>query len=465
MIDIRYNIRFNTSTIGLATSRGLRPALLDNVEIDYLGMIDFCLKPVDNALSGPSRSKILNALTNDIFEALIINYEPLVIHTIAKLSDYRNKINETECLPSDFVLNNDGMTLQECELKQSVDIKNSYEYISRLEQLIKDGIVHDTVLGGIYDKGYKGLLTALRDAGCKFPNSTTNVKQRPYPLDKNICLSVLDLSSNLNVNYNSDSQTNFRLTKTREMNQISNSVSRAILYGSKHEKDFLANSIDNDFIRNFAFKWKLADSTQEIKYLKGLSLLLRVGISKAEEAVNSIDTSRYENILISGIVGGISIESLVNKNVDTTASYQELNLQANKEKTDLRLYDSYLSAFHRIIEFCFAEISTNSFTYFDKSNPQLNDEFLLNFVQWEQSLRRNLTSFNDFWNQNPSELVGTWEFVDIKGDGGLQSLLINSDEYLDSNENGRQVKEKQVVSYSFHSLNLVNHAFVIINHS
>ena len=51
---------------------------VDNLEIDYLGMIDFCLRERDNALSGPSRSKKLNKITNDIFKALIIGFKPSV---------------------------------------------------------------------------------------------------------------------------------------------------------------------------------------------------------------------------------------------------------------------------------------------------------------------------------------------------------------------------------------------------
>ena len=35
-------------------------------EVDYLGMINFCLRPTDTALSGTSKTKLLNAVTNEV---------------------------------------------------------------------------------------------------------------------------------------------------------------------------------------------------------------------------------------------------------------------------------------------------------------------------------------------------------------------------------------------------------------
>lgn len=35
-----------------------------------------------------------------------------------------------------------------------------------------------------------------------------------------------------------------------------------------------------------------------------------------------------------------------------------------------------------------------------------NEDMLLNFVAWEQGLRRNLTS--NLWKLNPAELAGAW---------------------------------------------------------
>jgi hypothetical protein len=384
-------------TQGLTNTRGLRPSLFDNVETDYLGMINFCLKVNDNALSGPSRSKALNLLTNDIFKALIIGYEPLIEEIADKLSNYRDVILESECDPiqtdeeSSAIANETAeeatRRYQLCETKQRADLKAATEYLDRLEKLITTGEVFEDVLGSyVYDQGYKGLLTALRDAGCKFPGAYASSKStitRPHPIDKNICLSVLDLQL-------SSRQPNAS-SKTMELNRLSNQVSRTILYGSKYERDRLAEAI-MQLIPSFASRWRLrviqGMDAQESRYLQALAMLLQSGISKAEEAVNAIDSD---------------------------------------ESSSLRLYDSYLNAFHRIVEVCLSEISTRLSSR--EINAQ-NDDFLLNFVQWEQSLRRNLTA--DLWKENPGELAGTWEFVDIKGDGGLRSLLINSETYFAS---------------------------------
>ena len=83
-------------------------------ETDILGFINFCLRIEDSALSGPSRfifylpdipyvikysirfypchvsrSKVLNEITNDVFKAIMIGYEPLVQETLSRFSSYR----------------------------------------------------------------------------------------------------------------------------------------------------------------------------------------------------------------------------------------------------------------------------------------------------------------------------------------------------------------------------------------
>ena len=46
--------------------------------------------------------------------------------------------------------------------------------------------------GNLYDRGYRRLLTVLKDAGCMLEKW----RRRPRPPeDKNICLSLLDMSA------------------------------------------------------------------------------------------------------------------------------------------------------------------------------------------------------------------------------------------------------------------------------
>ena len=104
----------------------------------------------------------------------------------------------------------------------------------------------------------------------------------------------------------------------------------------------------------------------------------------------------------------------------------------------LRLYDNYLTAFHRVVEVCLEEISTRVTT----DIPQ-NDDFLLNFVMWEQSLRRNLNA--DLWAQNPSELIGNWEFLDVKGSGSLDAIIFsNSKSKRMNNEQSAETDDGEV---------------------
>lgn len=293
------------------------------------------------------------------------------------------------------------------------------------------GIVYEDVLGSyVYDCGYKRLLTALRDAGCKFPSSystssNTSKNTRPFLIDKNICLSLLDLNPSKRNTGNTQS-------KTMELNTLSNYVSRTILYGGKDEKDVLIDAIEQS-IKDFANRWKLQNmDCQEIRYLQALILLLQVGISKAEEAVTSIESPIVfdtENSEKHGLLTLNPVTLKDEKVINTTSMI-----------SSYRLFDSYLNAFHRVVEVCLSEISTR----LSRDMNLQNDDLLLNFVQWEQSLRRNLTS--DLWKQNPGELAGVWEFVDVKGDGGLRSLLINSDEYFEQENPNGNMPDRSVVS-------------------
>ena len=85
--------------------------------------------------------------------------------------------------------------------------------------------------------------------------------------------------------------------------------------------------------------------------------------------------------------------------------------------------------------------------------PLQNEDMLLNFVAWEQGLRRNLTV--DMWKLNPSELAGSWysrfmedinfysvckkvlwvphrELIDVGGVGSLNSIMTQATEnYFD----------------------------------
>lgn len=130
------------SSIGILTtqdSMSFRPLRLSSssFETDFLGMINFCLRTVDNTLSGPSRSKVLNEISNDVFKAIVIGYQPLIHDTVEKFAAYRAIVGKTECKLDKFV---DGAppVIDNCDL----DLELSLIYINWLEDLITNGVAN-----------------------------------------------------------------------------------------------------------------------------------------------------------------------------------------------------------------------------------------------------------------------------------------------------------------------------------
>lgn len=398
------------------------------IETDYLGMIDFCLLPTDVALSSSSRSKVLNEVTNDVFRTLMIGYDPAMTSVISKLNQYREKVETLGCeLPmsissSSKDSNNLGTASAFDEIADSKeyyinvcdeDITMALDYIDKLEALVMNGSTAESVVqGGVYARGYKRLLTTLKDAGCIVSTSTSSNKvvgssNRPRPLNSNICLSLLDQQYGTN-----------KRTRTRDLNKISNCVSRAMLYGSRKEKDFLAESVEN-MVDDFVVQWSLDGAEcQEALFLKALALLLRDNLAVVEAAVTFSEAPSSTVFGTSNISS--SVADIVNYDSTVTVDTQQKQ-KKNRTIPNLRLYDTYLNAFQRVVETCLTEIGIRA----GRNVPQ-NEEILYNFLNWEKGLRKNLTS--SAWPQNPSELVGQWKLVDVVGSGSLTdlSLSVNS---------------------------------------
>ena len=177
---------------------GARSSL--NCEVDYLGLINFCLRTSDNGLSGPSTFKIMNEITNDVFRVIMMGYQPAIELKLLGFSNYQN------------------------DLEESDDKAAAVTYLKWLEKLLTNGeIVENFSLTGdtagsidiSYFKGYQRLLELLRDAGC---NVSKSGEGRPYPEDSNICLSILDMNRPKGVS-----------SRTIELNTLSNCVSKVII--------------------------------------------------------------------------------------------------------------------------------------------------------------------------------------------------------------------------------------------
>jgi hypothetical protein len=360
---------------------------------DILGMINFCLSPSDAPLSGQSRSKLLNELSNDVFKAISIGFEPLIMEVIERqIPKYKEVVETTICIlvPGEKAKLNKITVPGNCD----EDLSEAMNYIVRLEQLITDGITggDKPPLIGVYEVGYKRLVNALKDAGCRLGEG------RPIPTDYNICLSILDLKR-----MNASAERLVR-SRTSELNSISNIVSRATLHSGPVEKKLIAASIEG-MLESYADTWTKGElNCQEVTFLKALVLFLREGLGAAEDAIM---TAADRTAQLSSSGGGVTV---VYSDVSGGIGHVEI------PEPQLRLYDSYRNAFERVIEICVTEVATQSMS----SMGGFDGEFM-NFVAWEQGLRRNLT--NDVWTLNPSELTGEWELVDVGGMGSLASLI------------------------------------------
>eukprot|EP01031_Cornospumella_fuschlensis_P032190 gene32190-38934_t len=368
--------------LATADPRTVKPSLV-NFDTDFLGMVNFCLRSSDSALSGPSRSKVLNEITNDVFKAIIIGFPPLIDQTIQKFPSYIEFADRSPCVldPDEKRLRIPSPSstpdispalpeLKDCDSDRDISLK----YIQWLKDLLETGTLHDTMLGGIYDRGYKRLLTVLRDAHCRFPSSRA-MASRIVPQDQNICLSLLDLQLD-------PSMPSYR-SKTRELNALANVVSRTILYGGKRERNVVAEHLSK-YAGEFAALWCDDDeNSQEVLFIRVLALLLAENLAVAERAV-SLPTS------------------------------------------SLRLFDTYLNAFHRVVELCLSEILP--------IEGASNDELVQSFLTWEQTLRFNLTS--PLWNSHPVELEGRWQLVDVGGSGSLSKIMTLPPEDLISDTQG-----------------------------
>jgi hypothetical protein len=232
----------------------------------------------------------LNEITNDVFKAIMIGYEPLVRQTIDGFDYYREQIEYVECPLDDptVMWSSKTAVAKSSEQKCSQDLLIGRLYIDKLEKLLKKGFVENESFGdSIYDTGYARLVAYLKDAGCKFfqapPNILTTTttatatepdagskaqveKVKNKELDAETAIStIVDSekrpSSTISISTSRSSSSNsgeelkgFRpqpssanicismldqrlsnevRTKTRVLNHISNCVSRSLLYGGE----------------------------------------------------------------------------------------------------------------------------------------------------------------------------------------------------------------------------------------
>lgn len=138
---------------------------MTKLETDYMGHINFCLSTSDTSLSGPSRSKVLNEITNDVFKALIIGYKPIMREVLQRIDLVYTKQLNTNLAYDDYVsFSNEQIkkvddgrssTVQsqkEYEKHQIQDLKVSLTYVNWLQSLLLNGTIYEPELGGVHDR-------------------------------------------------------------------------------------------------------------------------------------------------------------------------------------------------------------------------------------------------------------------------------------------------------------------------
>lgn len=373
--------------------------------------VNFCLRDSDTALSVPSRSKLLNEISNNVMKALVIGYEPIVNNLAGQFKAYREQLDRAESVFDDGeiiegVCGNETGAVCATKLKSedsstvkpmlTQDQIKTQQYLDLLESLLTRGFVQDTIaLGGIYDRGYNHLLTMLKDNGCVFLPSS-----RPAPIDQDICLSLFDKTRKVPLPQPS---------KTQILNTVANAVFRAVLYGRRSEKEIVIGEIET-MLPTFAKQYTGGnDKSQEILFLKTLIVLLRHGLSSAE----GVNLNRIAFNGTKTIAFGLDYKYPKNGALDHIDDIDDI--------MSLRLFDTYQNAFQRVVECCFVETGR-------RPGGAQNNEVVMSLASWEKTLRVDLTE--PLWKRNPIELAGMWSLADVQGDGSLTKVTKEQPKWL-----------------------------------
>jgi hypothetical protein len=178
--DDNNNSSLREATIGsqqdstIATTTAEAPMDEEIFDKDILGDMNFCLRSTDSALSGPSRSKLLNTITNNVFRAIVIGSHSGLKHVTTQFDDYRIKIGQCKGVGGtvcDFSSSGAVATLEEegsitpipdnqgrvfmengkeindsgVVLSEREDLTLAQSYIDMLEDLVSCGVVGSSV--------------------------------------------------------------------------------------------------------------------------------------------------------------------------------------------------------------------------------------------------------------------------------------------------------------------------------
>ena len=227
-----------------------------------------------------------------------------------------------------------------------------------------------TIENAVCGLGYDNLVNSLKLAGCNF---TPGDYMRMW--DSNICLSMMDAAH----------VAGDGATCTSTLNVYSNCVARTMIFGGSREREAMAQILEEE-LKSFIPTWAANDAdSQEVRYVRALEMFLRKGVMAAEAAVKPKDYGG-----VGQHVGVSSLDGYADELVGVRSSSRSPGADDVDQGLDLRLYDTYQSAFQRVVvDVCLHETLPGMQTSVDIVGDK--EDYLSNFVSWERSLRTDLT--------------------------------------------------------------------------
>ncbi|CAM9218692.1 unnamed protein product [Chrysoparadoxa australica] len=214
----------------------------------YLDEFDFCLDARDSGLSGPSDTKSLNSITNQVIKNILIMNSPEDAEAAER------ELNALRMQYSAQPSTESGAAFLDviCALGEPAE--------NPTEDQVK-------LLDSEYQVAYERVIRVLGNFGCEVAFGDPG---RVVPADANMCLSVLDEMTD-------------ESTKTKVLNSITNRVCRTMCVGNDDDLQRLAKEMENK--QKGVMKTWIGEGwedTMEDRYYQSLVNLLKNGLSVGE---------------------------------------------------------------------------------------------------------------------------------------------------------------------------------------
>lgn len=196
----------------------------DSLGADYIGLVDIFLQPSDTPLSGPSLTKALNVISNDVMRTILIGHGPSIEAMAGSFDTFRSFIDEIESPDSESA---------------RVSKVDALAYLSEVENVVtgNQALTQPNIENAVCAQGYNTLVSTLQQAGCVFREGC---RECVRPSNSNICLSMMDASGSGGGDEGRAS------TLTSTLNEMSNWVVRTMLYGGSSDRVAMADILARD---------------------------------------------------------------------------------------------------------------------------------------------------------------------------------------------------------------------------